>query len=119
MTNDIAFCWSGKRLFATTGEGKTRILSFPELEPAYQFDYKEPPENEFMLPGHTSSCIAIDLHPFNRYLATGGTDSLIALWETNEWNCVRTITKMTGPVRSLCMQPKMRLGNLGYLGVWR
>ncbi|KAI0196326.1 WD domain-containing protein [Xylaria flabelliformis] len=101
MTNDITFCWSGKRLFATTGEGKTRILSFPEFEPAYQFDYKEGPEKEFVLPGHTSSCIAVELHPFNRYLATGGTDSLIALWETNEWNCVRTITKMTGPVRSL------------------
>ncbi|KAI0508509.1 WD domain-containing protein [Xylaria bambusicola] len=101
MTNDITFCWSGQRLFATTGEGKTRILTFPGFEPAYQFSYKDMPENEFMLSGHTSSCIAVELHPFNRYLATGGTDSLIALWETNEWNCVRTITKMTGPVRSI------------------
>ncbi|KAI0197729.1 WD domain-containing protein [Astrocystis sublimbata] len=100
-TNSIAFCWSGKRLFATTGEGKTRILTFPELQPAYEFDYKEGPEREFMLSGHTSSCITIELHPFNRYLATGGTDSLISLWETTEWNCVRTITKMTGLVRSL------------------
>ncbi|KAI8629097.1 WD40 repeat-like protein [Xylariaceae sp. FL1651] len=101
MTNNIVFCWSGQRLFATTGEGKTRILSFPSFEPAYQFDYKQVPDKEFMLPGHTSSCFAAELHPFNRYLATGGTDSLIALWETNEWNCVRTITKMTGPVRSI------------------
>ncbi|KAI0388808.1 WD40 repeat-like protein [Xylariaceae sp. FL0594] len=101
MTNDITFCWSGQRLFATTGEGKTRILSFPSFEPAYQFDYKEGPEKEFTLPGHTSSCITAELHPFNRYLATGGTDSLIALWETTEWNCVRTVTKLTGPVRSI------------------
>ncbi|KAI1339581.1 WD domain-containing protein [Xylariaceae sp. FL0016] len=100
-TNNITFCWSGQRLFATTGEGKIRILSFPAFEPAYQFDYKDEAEREFMLTGHTSSCITAELHPFNRYLATGGTDSLIALWETGEWNCIRTITKMTGPVRSL------------------
>ncbi|KAI2629374.1 WD domain-containing protein [Xylaria nigripes] len=101
VTNDITFCWSGTRVFATTGGGKCRILSFPDFEPAFQFNYKEGPEKEFILPGHTSSCIAVELHPFNRYLATGGTDSIIALWETSEWNCVRTITKMTGPVRSI------------------
>ncbi|KAI1503218.1 WD domain-containing protein [Biscogniauxia marginata] len=100
-TNNIIFCWSGQRLFATTGEGKTRILAFPSFEPAYQLDYKDGPEKEFMLAGHTSSCIVAELHPFNRYLATGGTDSLISLWETSEWNCVRTITKMTGPIRTL------------------
>ena len=109
MTNDITFDWSGQRLFVTTGEGKIRILTFPGLEPAYQFSYKDPSEKEFMLSGHTSSCIAVELHPFNRYLATGGTDSLISLWETNEWNCVRTITKMTGPVRSICTHTSYHL----------
>ncbi|KAK8126028.1 WD domain-containing protein [Apiospora kogelbergensis] len=34
-------------------------------------------------------------------LATGGTDSLISLWDTDEWNCERTITKMVGPVRTI------------------
>ncbi|KAF3061853.1 THO complex subunit 3 [Daldinia childiae] len=101
QTNDIVFCWSGQRIFATTGDGKTRILSFPDFEPAYQFDYKEGPDAEFKLTGHTSSCISVELHPYNRYLATGGTDSLISLWETTDWNCVRTATKMIGPVRSL------------------
>ncbi|KAI1254820.1 hypothetical protein MGN70_002880 [Eutypa lata] len=101
QTNNITFCWSGQRIFATTGEGKTRVLSFPDFEPVYQFDYKEGPDSEFMLSGHTSSCTTTELHPGNRFLATGGTDSLICLWETVEWNCQRTITKMTGPVRSL------------------
>ena len=103
QTNNIVFCWSGQRIFATTGDGKTRILSFPDFEPAYRFDYKEGPDSEFMLSGHTSSCITAELHPSNRYLATGGTDSLICLWDTTEWGCQRTITKMTGPVRSLSM----------------
>ena len=105
QTNNIVFCWGGQRIFATTGDGKTRILSFPDFEPAYRFDYKEGPESEFMLSGHTSSCMTAELHPTNRYLATGGTDSLICLWDTVEWGCQRTITKMTGPVRSLSMPP--------------
>ncbi|KAJ1333926.1 THO complex subunit 3 [Microdochium nivale] len=100
-TNNITFCWSGQRIFTATGEGKTRILSFPEFEPAYQFDYKEASDAEFMLRGHTSSCTVVELHPYSRFLATGGTDSLISLWDTAEWNCHRTITKMVGPIRSI------------------
>ncbi|KAI1325260.1 WD40 repeat-like protein [Xylariaceae sp. FL0255] len=100
-TNNITFCWSGQRLFATTGKGSTRILAFPSFEPAFQYDYKDETGKEYVLHGHMSSCVAAELHPQNRYLATGGTDSLIALWETSEWNCVRSITRMTGAVRSL------------------
>ncbi|KAI8961746.1 WD40 repeat-like protein [Daldinia sp. FL1419] len=101
QTNDIAFCWSGERIYATTGDGKIRILTFPEFEPVYRFDYKEGPDAEFKLTGHTSSCISVELHPSSRYLVTGGTDSLIAFWETAEWNCTRTATRMIGPVRTL------------------
>jgi THO complex subunit 3 len=85
----------------TTAEGQTRILSYPSFEPAYVYDYKDGKEAEFALSGHTSSCITAELHPLNRYLATGGTDSLIAIWDTTEWNCQRTITKMVGSVRSI------------------
>lgn len=107
-TNTVAFDWSGQRVFAATGDGKTRILSFPEFEPAYQFDYKEGSDAEFKLRGHTSSCTVAELHPYGRFLATGGTDSLISLWDTTEWNCHRTITKMVGPIRSIS---KEFLGN--------
>lgn len=108
-TNNIIFCWSGQRIYTSTGDGKVRILTFPEFEPAYTFDYKEGDDAEFTLNGHTSSCMALDLHPTNRYLASGGTDSLISLWDTTEWNCPRTITKMTGPVRSLSKCHQFRL----------
>ena len=100
-TNQVVFCWSGKRIYATTGEGHIRILDFPSFEPALRYDYKTEAESEFVLRGHTSSCISAELHPLNRFLATGGTDSLVSLWDTEEWNCERTITKMVGPVRSL------------------
>ncbi|KAB5580808.1 WD40-repeat-containing domain protein [Coniochaeta sp. 2T2.1] len=105
QTNQIAFCWSGKKVFVTTGEGQTRILSYPDLEPVLHFDYDLDPDSgkgkEFKLTGHTSSCSTAELQPTGRYLATGGTDSIIALWDTTDWLCRRTLSKMSGPVRSI------------------
>lgn len=100
QTNQIAFCWSGKKIFVTTAEGRIRILSYPDLEPVLHLSYGNEP-NEFELNGHTSSCLTADLQPTGRYLATGGSDSIISLWDTTDWICQRTITRMVGPVRSL------------------
>ncbi|PKS07874.1 hypothetical protein jhhlp_006482 [Lomentospora prolificans] len=101
QTNQISFCWSGKKVFVTTGEGKTRVLSYPDLEPAMNLNYRGQLEAEFMLHGHTSSCLTAELQPTGRYLATGGSDSIISLWDTTDWICQRTIANMVGPVRSI------------------
>lgn len=98
--NQVAFCWSGEKIFVTTEEGKVRILSYPEFEPLLRLGYGTEDE-EFQLDGHSSACYVAELQPTGRHLATGGGDSLIALWDTTDWICQRTITKMTGPVRSL------------------
>ena len=103
QTNQIAFCWGGQRVFVTTGEGTTRILSYPDFEPVFRLNHPatdEKPE-EFVLTGHTSSCVAAELQPTGRYLATGGTDSVIALWDTTDWICQRAITRIVGPIRNL------------------
>ncbi|KAJ0386326.1 hypothetical protein COL922a_004605 [Colletotrichum nupharicola] len=46
QTNQIAFCWSGKKIFLTTGEGKTRILTYPDFQPAFQLDYGTEPQDD-------------------------------------------------------------------------
>src|SRR5262245_43768698 len=79
QTNQIAFCWSGSKVFVTTGEGKVRLLSYPDLEPVLRLNYRDE-SKEFTLHGHTSSCLTTELQPTGRYLATGGSDSIIALW---------------------------------------
>ncbi|KAG4425712.1 hypothetical protein IFR04_001174 [Cadophora malorum] len=99
QTNQITFCHSGKKIFVTTGEGRIKILSYPEFEPI--FYSKSDPSNAFTLNGHTSSCISVDLQPTARFLATGGSDSIIALWDTTDWICQRTLIDMTGPVRNI------------------
>ncbi|KAL5611560.1 hypothetical protein BROUX41_000855 [Berkeleyomyces rouxiae] len=100
QTNQVAFCWSGKKVFVTTGDGKTGLLSYPDLEPLLMNEFDDPP-SPFKLFGHTASCLTTALQPAARYLATGGSESLISLWDTKDWICQRTLTGMVGPVRSL------------------
>ena len=83
----------------TTGEGRVKILSYPDFQPIFHTSYD--PELPFTLNGHTSSCLSIELQPTARFLATGGSDAIIALFDTTEWICQRTLIEMTGPVRSI------------------
>ncbi|KFY55668.1 hypothetical protein V497_06837 [Pseudogymnoascus sp. VKM F-4516 (FW-969)] len=98
QTNEIAFCWSGKRIFVSTGEGRVKILSYPDLQPVFQCGWEDKP---LTLNGHTSSCLSLALQPTARYLASGGSDSIISLWDTRDWLCQRTLIDMTGPVRNI------------------
>lgn len=83
--------------------GSTRILTYPDFNTAMRYDYptRHGESDEFVLRGHTSSAVSVELSPTGRWLATGGTDSMIALYDTQSWLCSRTITKTAGPVRSL------------------
>ncbi|KZZ94782.1 THO complex subunit 3 [Moelleriella libera RCEF 2490] len=101
QTNQIAFCYSGAKVFVTTSEGRIRVLSYPDFTPILKTQHHDGGEEEFMLSGHTSSCLTAEMQPTARYLATGGSDSIIALWDTTDWVCQRTLTKMIGPVRSI------------------
>ncbi|KAK3311334.1 WD40-repeat-containing domain protein [Chaetomium strumarium] len=102
-SNQMAFCWSGDKVFIPTSEGKIRILTYPELEPVLHVNHAVKPgeSTEFMLKGHTASCLTVELAPTGRYLATGGADSIIALFDTKDWICQRTVSRMVGPVKSI------------------
>ncbi|KAH7369107.1 THO complex subunit 3, partial [Plectosphaerella cucumerina] len=103
--NQIVFCWGGEKVFLATGDGRVRILSYPNLEPLLlHHDEEGGDATEFSLKGHTSSCISIDIQPTARYLASGGDDNVIALWDTTDWICHKTMTKVNGPVRSISEQ---------------
>lgn len=99
QTNQIAFDFSGERIYVTTGDGRVKILSYPDFQPV--LFSKSIPTAPFTLNGHTSSCLSVELQPAARLLATGGSDSIIALWDTTDWVCKNTLIDMTGPVRSI------------------
>lgn len=109
QTNQVSFCWSGKRTYQATSDGAVRILSFPDFTPVinHTFDrtrFDGPAgaaTREYRMKGHTGSCLSVELSPNGRYLATGGTDSLVCLYDTDEWLCRRTLTDLVGPVKGL------------------
>jgi len=102
-TSDFCFSWGGDRIYAAVSQGRTRVLSYPSFVPALQKPYQvsEGEDSEYILKGHTSDCNAVKLSPTGRWLATGGDDSVIALWDTQNWICKRTITCLSGPVESI------------------
>lgn len=107
QTNQVFFCWSRKRLYVGTGKGQVRILSYPDFEPVISYAYDRSAidgtdaADEYALKGHTGSCLSVELSPNGKYLASGGTDSLVCLYDTKDWICNRTLTDLTGPVKSL------------------
>ncbi|KAK0733374.1 WD40-repeat-containing domain protein [Lasiosphaeria miniovina] len=102
-TSQMAFCWSGQKIFLPTREGNVRILSYPELEPVLHHNFEVDPteSTEFFLKGHTAPCVTAELSPTGRYLATGGADSVMALFDTKDWICQRTVSSMVGPVKNI------------------
>jgi THO complex subunit 3 len=87
--NAMAFSNSGRELFATTGEGPVKVLDWPSLECLYT------------LSAHTSATYAVQHSPAGSYVAVGGSDSMITLWDTTNWHCAHTLTPHMGSVRDL------------------
>lgn len=89
QTNNCVFDWSGQSLYVTNGDGCVKGLDYPSFEP------------RLTLNAHTSSCYAISMSPSGEYLAAGGGDALVSLWDTQEWICVRTFELTKEPVKSV------------------
>jgi THO complex subunit 3 len=91
QTNQVTFNHTTPptHLLLTCGDGSISILSYPSLSHLHT------------LHAHTSSCVSLALSPTARYLAIGGTDALISLYDTTEWVCKRTLTGMVGTVKSV------------------
>jgi THO complex subunit 3 len=76
-------------LLLTRGDGSITIATYPSLQTIHT------------LHAHTSSCFSLALSPTARYLAIGGSDALISLYDTTDWVCKRSLTSATGPVKSV------------------
>ncbi|OAX84969.1 hypothetical protein ACJ72_00649 [Emergomyces africanus] len=79
-----SFNTSDLDLFLTTGDGTVKIVSYPSFNLLHTIH------------AHTSACLSIALSPTSRYLAVGGSDALISLWDTTDWICKRTVSSANG-----------------------
>ncbi|QKX55798.1 uncharacterized protein TRUGW13939_02896 [Talaromyces rugulosus] len=75
---------------ATTGDGTVKIFSYPSFTLRHTLN------------AHSSACLALSLAPTARYLAVGGSDALISLWDTTDWVCRRTVSSEgSGTIRDV------------------
>ena len=92
QTNQTCFsnAYPPQDLFLTTSTGMVRILDYPSLTTLHT------------LAAHTSACMAIAYSPSGRYVAVGGSDALISIWDTTDWVCKRTVSNSSsGAIRAL------------------
>jgi WD40 repeat protein len=61
-------------------EHTLRVMDYPSLT------VRESPA------AHVGGCVAVALDPRGRYLASGGADSIVNIFDLNDWICARTIT---------------------------
>ena len=84
--------WSreGDRFFTSSGRGVIDVHDWPDLAAPVR-----------SLPAHTSACFCLATDPQGRWLASGGADALISLWDLGSLACVRTLAALDSPVRTL------------------
>lgn len=85
----MTFSPSGHELFATTGDGPVKIFDYPSMASLHT------------LSAHMYASYAVSYSPRGDWLAVGGQDSMITLWDTLDWHCYAPLTAHTGPVRTL------------------
>lgn len=81
-TNHTTFsnAYPAQDLLVTHGDGSVKILDYPSFETLHTIS------------SHTSSCSSIAYSPLGNYVAIGGSDAMIALWDTHDWVCKRTMS---------------------------
>ncbi|KAI7848040.1 WD40-repeat-containing domain protein [Circinella umbellata] len=87
--NEIAWNNANNLFFVTTGQGTIRCYDFPDTKLLYT------------LRGHTANCYCVEADPTGRYLAAGSADASVTLWDMKTFNCIRSFSELTWPVRTL------------------
>ncbi|XP_052772137.1 THO complex subunit 3-like [Mya arenaria] len=87
--NEISWNVDGDLFLMTTGQGNIHVLSYPDAKP------------QTVLNGHPANCICIEMDPKGVYFAAGSADALVSIWDAKELACVRTISRLEWPIRSL------------------
>lgn len=88
-TPSFTFSNSGLELFITTSAGSVDIVDYPSFGVLHR------------MRGHTSPCHCVSMSPTGTYVATGASDSLVLIWDTQDWIPKYSLTDMTGAVRSV------------------
>ncbi|CAM9689483.1 unnamed protein product [Ascophyllum nodosum] len=102
MVNDYMWSPNGEYIINSCEKGQIDILAFGGTKPLSRV--------KSMTTAHASGCLALLFGPMLRraYLACGGLDGLVSLWELGDFVCVRTIERCDVAIRALSFSPDGR-----------
>jgi THO complex subunit 3 len=87
--NEISWNNDNDLFFLTSGQGEVHVLSWPQLQP------------QCVLKAHPAMCITIEFDPTGQYFAVGSSDATVSIWDVANLVCVRTISRLDWPARTL------------------
>jgi len=90
--NELAWNKSNDLFYLTNaqgGQGYVHIYDYPEMTLVHAIH------------AHPGNCICIEFEPHGRYFATGSVDALVSIWDAQELYCIRTLSRLDWPVRTL------------------
>jgi len=103
QVNEPAFLSHDRLLLGTGRHGSAlEVVSFPEMEPLKHYV------------GHTASVLSVAVDPSQKYVATGGADALVCLWDARGESLVniKTFYKMDSPIRAISFSHDSRYMSL-------
>lgn len=79
---DMSWGPDGKHLLLVGASGKVHVRTFPDLKQSYTFL------------GHTGACYAMEMDPGSKFLATGGQDAFVFIWELEHMVNISAISSL-------------------------
>eukprot|EP00300_Choanocystis_sp_HF-7_P004389 c13388_g1_i1.p1 GENE.c13388_g1_i1~~c13388_g1_i1.p1 ORF type:complete len:318 (+),score=52.95 c13388_g1_i1:22-975(+) len=76
-------------LYACTGAGVVLVFRGANLTPVCQIQ------------AHVSRTYCIDVHPSNRYIATGGADAMVNVWDMEFQVSIATVPRLASPTNTI------------------
>lgn len=87
--NEISWNKKSDLFFLTNGQGCIHVLNYPNLE------------LQHVLKAHPGTLICIEFDPTGRYFAAGSADALVSLWDVEDLVCLRVLSRLDWPIRSI------------------
>lgn len=95
--NEIMWNKTSDQMYLTSGQGSIHVLSYPNLELLN------------VLKAHPATCICIDFDQSGKYFAVGSADALTSIWDTEELTCLRVLSRLDWPVRTVSFSHDSKL----------
>lgn len=95
--NEIMWNKTSDQMYLTSGQGCVHILSYPNLEVQH------------ILKAHPATCICIDFDSTGKYFAIGSADALSSIWDVDELSCLRVLSRLDWPVRTVSFSHDSKL----------